>query len=96
MNDLPIQAIIKEVEVSVQQIIINNQVQEVKAKVLSLCCSSCGRVINSFNQGEHYIDVYKALMENKEELNKHFGYCAECGSKLRFDFDVFDAEVVNE
>ena len=96
MNGIPIQARIKEVEMPVQQVIVNGQVQEVKAKVYSLCCSSCGRVIYSSNQGEHYIDVYKSLMQQKEELQKHFGYCVECGSKLRFDFDVFDAEVVNE
>ena len=96
MSNLPIQAIIKEVEVPVQQVIVNGQVQEIKAKVYSLCCSSCGRVIYSFNQGEHYVDVYQVVMQQKEELQKHFGYCSECGSELRFDFDIFDAEVVNE
>ena len=100
IDNLPIQAIIKQTEVPVQDIIVNNERKTVNAKVYSLCCSSCGRIIFSFNQGENYEDVYKSIVNSKEELNKHFSYCPECGSKLRFDFAIFDCdtkeEVVNE
>jgi len=92
INDLSIQAIIKETEVPVQEIIVNNERKTVNAKVYSLCCSKCGRIIYSFNQGGKYVDVYLSLIDAKEDLNKHFSYCPECGSKLRFDFDIFDAE----
>lgn len=96
MSNIPVQAIIKEVEVPVQQMIVNGEVKEIKAKAYSLCCSSCGRVIYSFNPGERYTDVYQAIMESKEDLAKHFGYCPECGETLRYDFDIFDGEIVNE
>ena len=92
INDLPIQAVIKEVEVPVQEIIVNNERKTVNAKVYSICCSKCGRVIFSFHQGDKYEDIYQSLVDAREDLNKHFSYCPECGRELRFDFDIIDAE----
>ena len=96
IDELPVQAIIKEVEVSTQQIIVNNEVRTITANVHSLCCSSCGRVIYSFNPGESYADVYKILVNAKEELSEQFGYCPKCGKALRYDFDIIDGEVIDE
>ena len=96
IDELPVQATIKEVEVPVQQIIVNNEVKTITAKVNSLCCSSCGRVIYTFNQNESYIDVYETLVNAKEELSEQFGYCPKCGKALRYDFDIIDGEVIDE
>jgi len=96
IDELPVQAIIKEVEVPTQQIIVNNEIRTITANVYSLCCSSCGRVIYSFNPGESYPDVYKILINAKEELSEQFCYCPKCGKALRYDFDIIDGEIIDE
>lgn len=96
LNDLPIQTIIKEQDVVVQQIIVNNEIQEVTAKANCLCCSSCNNVIYTFNSNVKYTEAYSQLVTVKDKLATNFPVCSKCGKKLRYDFDIIDGELVNE
>lgn len=91
-DSLPKLVLLKEVEVPVQTIIVNNEVKQVTQPAYSICCPECGRVIYSFNPGINYIEAYGAIVDAKEELQKNFPYCNQCGSKLSFNFDIFDGE----
>lgn len=82
--EIPELAEIKEVEVVVQQVVINNEVKNVTEKTFAIVCPHCGRVIYQFPMGISKIDAYKSKQEGKEELLKIATYCPNCGTKLYY------------
>ena len=96
LEDLPVQAELREVEVVTQQIIVNNEIHDMTAKAQSLCCSSCGKSLFTFSPDTQYEDAYKQVMASKENLQLKLSICPGCGKKLRYDFDFVDGELVNE
>ena len=96
MEELPVQAEVRERETVVQQIIMNNELHEVKDKVQALCCSSCGKAFFKFALGTSYEDAYKQVLASKENLQSKLNVCPGCGKKLRYDFDIIDGEIIDE
>ena len=96
MQDLPVQAEIKEVEVVTQQIIVNNMLQNMTEKAQSLCCSECGKELYTFAPGISYTEAYQQAVASRDNLQLKIQVCPGCGKRLRYDFDIIDGEIVNE
>lgn len=96
LEDLPVQAEIKEIDVVTQQIIVNNMIQDITQKVQSLCCSACGKDIYVFGTDISYAEAYMQAVASRDNLQLKLQICPGCGKRLRYDFDIIDGEVVNE
>lgn len=96
LEDLPVQTKLREEEVVVQQIIVNDEIQSITAKTQSLCCSACNKSLFTFQANTKYEEAYKQVLAQKENLQSKLSICPGCGRRLRYDFDVVDGEIINE
>ena len=96
LEDLPVQAEIKDIDVVTQQLIVNNTIQNITQKVQSLCCSACGKDIYVFGADVSYTEAYKQAVASRDSLQLKLQICPGCGKRLRYDFDIIDGEIVNE
>lgn len=96
LEDLPVQTKLREEEVVVQQIIVNNEIQNITAKTQSLCCSACNKSLFTFQANTKYEEAYKQVLAQKESLQSKLNICPGCGRRLKYDFDIVDGEIINE
>ena len=89
---IPKLAEVKEIDVVVQQVIVNNQIQDILGKSWVIACPDCGRVIYRFPQGLSEVEVYKAKNQGREELLKIATYCPTCGTKLFYGGETIEVE----
>lgn len=89
---IPKLAKVKEMDVVVQQVIVNNQIQDILGKSWVIACPDCGRVIYRFPQGISEVEVYKAKNQGREELLKIATYCPTCGTKLFYGEETIELE----
>ena len=89
---IPKLAKVKEMDVVVQQVIVNNQIQDILGKSWVIACPDFGRVIYRFPQGISEVEVYKAKNQGREELLKIATYCPTCGTKLFYGEETIELE----
>lgn len=75
---------LKEIDVVVQQVVVNNQVQDILGKSWVIACPQCGRVLYRFPQGISEVEAHKARNQGVNELLKIATYCPSCGIKLSY------------
>lgn len=74
---------VRSMEVPVQQIIVNNEVQEIKGECLVLCCPKCGTVLQQFSVGATEAEVALSLCTDDEKVLGTILHCRKCGQPLR-------------
>lgn len=94
-DDFEISKIVKLVPIkeAIQSVIINGVKQDITQVCFTICCPECGRAIYKFPPDEDKLTCVTMIMQNKEDLTKHFQYCPECGQKLNYNFDIFKGDV---
>lgn len=75
---------VREVDVVVQQVIVNNEIQNITNKTWAIVCPECGRVIYQFPIGTKDIDAHRTRNEGEKELLKIATHCPTCGTKLHY------------
>ena len=74
----------RQVDVVVQRVIVNNEERNVTGKAWAICCPHCGRAIYQFPPNVSAADAYKARAEGADDLLNIARYCPACGTKLKY------------
>lgn len=82
-KELPALAKLVETEVVVQQMIVNNEVQEIKGKAFVLTCPDCGKILQQFPAGVPEGEIASSLCTDDENKLNGYMYCLGCGKKIQ-------------